>query len=187
MATQKLSDKELLHYINFALNGNSYTESVTKGDSNKKEKLLAEIDATGKHRVTFDDVLYLVSAIISKSINPHFTIVDDGTLLIQTLLKSNVSSLDKEMDLLEELHKNGDLSDKSYDYIKEHNLKLTDKDFKKAANKVKDMRKDMQGKLSKTQQSVKEKQAETNKKTVAKGKYDSNKDTGVINLNNYRK
>jgi iron-sulfur cluster repair protein YtfE (RIC family) len=189
MASNKLTDKELTHYINYVLGGEAYLKQEAKDDTIKMEELKTEIAATGKHRVCFDDVAQLLTGVVANVLNPHFTMLDEETLMHEMLMKTNVPSLDKLTTLLDKLHENGDLSDKSYKYIKKHKPVIESQDFKDAATRVKNVRDEAKAKLDKVSEVTTKMQTDNKNKskTVAKGTYNSNASSDVIKLNKYKR
>lgn len=185
MANTRLTDLEVVHYINYFLGGESYIQTESKGDAVKAEKLRAEIVATGaKKGLTFKDVGDLVNTVIKNVVNPHITMVDESTLLLEMLLQRNVPALNKVDDLVEVLHDNGDLSDKSYDYIKKRNFKQEQSDFKEAAKEVRKVQEEARKKLEEQNAKVMAKKQEQESETLAKATYNPDKSDKVINLKN---
>lgn len=181
MSKTKLTDKQVLHYINYVLGGDSYIENESKGDTVKAEKLKAEVQATGTVKAQFEEVAALIVGTISRYMMPKFTVLDEETLMLEELLKQNVPSIKKLNHLAKVLYDNGDISEDSYKYIKGQDLAVVHKDFVKAADTVQkrhDKTKEKLIKASKTQQD--------SKQTVAKTTFNSDSGSNTINLNAHR-
>lgn len=182
---KKLSNEEVTHFINVVLGGDAYIKQESKGDAVKEEALRAEIEATRTTKVTFGEAAGLLTSVVDNYIVPHFTMVDEETLMLEMLLKDKVPTIKKLKSALEIMHKNGDISDASYKEITSKNYGVVSKDFKDAAKHVKQVHEDVKNKLSKVADTKKKiEQTHTDKDVVAKATFDGNKS---IKLNAYRK
>ena len=181
MASSKLTQEEETKYITYVIYGNKWLEKEAGGDAAKEQKLRLEIEEIGKKRVNFSEVSALVAAVIDILLNPSINYHTKRLLLEERVIKNYAVNKDSLTDLAKELHKNGDLSDKSYQYIKKHSFAITQDSFKHEAKALDDEEKKSQAAVKKAEEKLKH-VANDNKTTLASGVYDSNSDNNVIKL-----
>lgn len=181
MASSKLTQEEETKYITYVIYGNKWLEKEASGDAAKEQKLRLEIEEIGKKRVNFSEVSALVAAVIDILLNPSINYHTKRLLLEERVIKNYAVNKDSLTDLVKELHKNGDLSDKSYQYIEKHSFGITQDSFKHEAKVLDDEEKESQAAAKKAEEKLKH-VANDNKTTLASGVYDSNSDNNVIKL-----
>lgn len=188
MANNKITQEELVKYIMFTLQGYNYLQSEAKGDAAKLKALENEIENIGTKRVSISNVGALLNSVVQEVLVPQLQSHSKELLLTERVIRGNAVSSDKLEDFVEELHKNGDISDKSYKYFKSAKINVSDSDFKQSAKEIKAETDEAQEKLKEAKKLYdKDKKDKSDKATVAKTTYDDSKSGNVINLNGHRK
>lgn len=181
MANNKLTEKEELTYITYALNGGDrYLKEQAKDDAVKLQSLRAEIEAIGKKHATLGSLYDFISNFDHFLFEPALNSLNRDILLCERVVTNYSANRDKMLKVYDVMHENGDLSDKSYQQLKELELDVTDKEFKEVAKELKKEVEAVKDKASKLQEA--DEKLNSNKTTVAKTEYNSEKDDKVLLL-----
>lgn len=183
MANNKLTTEEETKYILYVIYGDKWIQEQAKGDSVKAQRLKLQLDEIGKKRVNFAEVGALFITAIDRLINPDLSLHGKELVLNERIIQGYATDVNKLNDLFEVLHKNGDLSDKSYKYIQEHKLNVSHSDFVRVGKEITAEEKTNREKMEKARaKAEKFVSGQGNKDTVASTTYDSNKESKVIKL-----
>lgn len=179
MANNKLTEKEELKYITYALNGGDpYLKQQAKDDAVKLQSLRAEIDAIEKKHVTMRNIYDFVSNFDHFLFQPTFETLNKELLICERVVSHYAANRDKMLNTYKIMHDNGDLSDKSYEQLKDAELDITNKEFKKINKELKKEVEAVRENAKKMQKADKEKKS--GKTTVAKAEYNSEDDNKVL-------
>lgn len=183
MANNKLTTEEETKYILYVIYGDKWIQDQAKGDSVKAQRLKLQLDEIGKKRVNFAEVGALFITAIDRLINPDLSLHGKELVLNERIIQGYATDVNKLNDLFEVLHKNGDLSDKSYKYLQEHKLNVSHSDFVRVGKEITAEEKTNREKMEKARaKAEKFVSGQGNKDTVASTTYDSNKESTVIKL-----
>lgn len=192
MASNKITQEELVKYIMFILQGNAYLQSQAKGDTEKLKTLESEIENIGTKNISLANVGVLLNTIINEVIMPQFQQYSEELLLVERIIKGDAVAVDKLDGFIEELHKNGDLSNKSYEYYKSSKMNVSENNFERIAKEVKQEIQQNNDKSAKAKEIYNKevfKQSNNSDKTAVTKATDSvdKEEKNIINLNGHRK
>lgn len=192
MANNKITQEELVKYIMFIMQGDSYLQSQAKGDVAKLKILEKEIEKIGTKSVSLANVGALLNITINEVIIPQLQQYSKELLLVERVIKGDAVAVDKLDSFVEELHKNGDLSEKSYDYCKSNKINVSENAFNCVAKEIAQEVNQNQDNLAKTKETddkeVAGKSKNSHKTPIAKASYKNNKeDRNIINLKSHKK
>lgn len=176
----------------YLLQGDPYLESQAKGNIAKLKILKNEIENIGTKSVSIADVGALLNATINEVVIQQLQQYSKELLLVERVIKGDTVAVNKLSSFVEELHKNGDLSTKSYDYYKLNKMNVSEKNCKSVAKEVAQEFKQNQDNLAKEEE-IYNKEVATNSKnsdktTEIKATDNSTRgDKNIINLNGHKK